>query len=102
MAEFEIPVKLINLTKATLKRVKCRVKLQNELSEPFYTDKGLRQGDSLSCILFNIALEKVIRASGINVKGNIFQRSLQILAYADDIDIIGRSRQSVAEAFTTL
>ena len=34
--EFNIPIKLINLTKTTLKTVKCTVKLGKELSEVFY------------------------------------------------------------------
>jgi sorting nexin-29 len=37
MQEFGIPVKLINLTRATFKRVKCRIQLQGHLSEPFLT-----------------------------------------------------------------
>jgi hypothetical protein len=37
MQEFGISVKLINLTRVTLKRVKCRIKLQSHLSEPFLT-----------------------------------------------------------------
>jgi sorting nexin-29 len=65
MVEFQIPKKLINLTKATLKRVWCRVKVNNGLSEPFKTRNGLRQGEALSCMLFNIAFEKAVRASGI-------------------------------------
>jgi hypothetical protein len=60
MQEFGIPVKLINLTRAALKRVKCRIKLQGHLSEPFLTQMGLRQGDA-ACLLSNIALEKVIK-----------------------------------------
>jgi hypothetical protein len=51
MQEFGIPVKLINLTRATLKRVKCRIKLQGHLSEPFLTQLGLRQGHwHVSCL----------------------------------------------------
>jgi sorting nexin-29 len=48
MQEFEITVKLINLTRATLKRVNCRIKLQGHLTEPFLTQRGLRQGDALA------------------------------------------------------
>ncbi|GBN15732.1 hypothetical protein AVEN_124973-1 [Araneus ventricosus] len=32
----------------------------------------------------------------------LWNRSLQLLAYADDIDIIGRSERAVKEAFRTL
>jgi hypothetical protein len=39
-------------------------------SAPFVTEKGLRQGDALACMLFNIALEKVVRYAGIEKKRN--------------------------------
>jgi sorting nexin-29 len=76
MQEFGIPVKLINLTRATLKRVKCRIKIQGHLSDPFLTQTGLRQWNALACLLINIALEKVIRGSGYRKKSyNILQIS---------------------------
>jgi hypothetical protein len=52
--------------------------------------------------LFNIALEKVIRDAAVNKRGTIFYKYFQILAYADDIDIIGRTRAAMIEAFTSL
>ncbi|GBM40784.1 hypothetical protein AVEN_80794-1 [Araneus ventricosus] len=63
MIEFNIPTKLVNLNKASLSNVRCRVKIQNHLSESFTAERGLRQGDSLACLLFNLALEKCIRVS---------------------------------------
>jgi sorting nexin-29 len=47
--------------KTLLTRVWHRVKIQNSLSEPFTTERGMRQGDALACMLFNITLEKAIR-----------------------------------------
>jgi hypothetical protein len=102
MEKFEIPNKLINLTRAALKRVRCRVKIQKDLSDPFIIERGLRQGDTLACLLFNIALEKVIRDSGIERRGATYHKSVQVLAYADDLDIIGRSERAIREAFTKL
>jgi sorting nexin-29 len=66
------------------------VKIQNELSRSFHICNGLRQGDALACILFNIALEKIIREANINQCGTIFYKPVQILAYAGGIDIISR------------
>ena len=40
----------------------------------------------MACLLFNIALEKVIREAAVNITGTIFYKSVQILAYADDVD----------------
>jgi sorting nexin-29 len=62
----------------------------------------LRQGDSLACLLFNIALEKLIRDSGIQTRGTIFYKSIQILAYVDDIDTIGRSESDIKKACIAL
>jgi hypothetical protein len=53
-------------------------------------------------MLFNIALEKIIRDANINQRGNIFYKSVQILAYADDTDIISRSPKSLQEATIAL
>jgi hypothetical protein len=47
MKEFKIPQKLIGLVRATLKHVKCRIKMQNNQSEAFGASMGLRQGDAL-------------------------------------------------------
>ena len=62
----------------------------------------MRQGDSLACILFNIVLEKIIREANINQHGNILYTSVQILTYADDIDIISRFQKSLREATVAL
>jgi sorting nexin-29 len=71
-----------------MNNTKCQVKIQNRLSEPITVKNGVRQGDALACLLFNIALEKVIRDAAVNIRCTIFYKSVQILAYADDIDII--------------
>jgi sorting nexin-29 len=97
MPELGIPLKLVRLTQATMKVTTAKVKIQNELSESFHIRNGLRQGDALACILFNTALQKII-----NQRGNIFYKSVQVLAYADDIDIISRSPKSLQEATTAL
>jgi len=51
---------------------------------------GLRQGDTLSLALFNIALESVMRVvmtqvKGIKIKNN---QDLMAVAYVDDIVLI--------------
>jgi hypothetical protein len=53
-------------------------------------------------MLFNTALEKAVRASGKEKRGTIYYKSVQILVYTDDIDIIGRTERAVREAFENL
>jgi len=43
-----------------------------------------------------------IRKSGMQTRGTIFYRLVQLMAYANDIVIIGRSLASMKEAFQLL
>ena len=98
LEEFKIPTKLINLIGMTLRNTTGRVKVQNMMTEEFAINIGLRQGDALSTQLFNAVLEKVMRHIQINKGGSIYTRTLQILAYADDVNLIGRSTGRLKDA----
>lgn len=102
MKEFDIPRKLINMVQITMNNSHCHVRIQTDLSEPLKTLNGLRQGDSLSCLLFNLTLEKIVRDAGIQTRGTIFYKSTQILAYADAINIISRSENDLKKTFLAL
>lgn len=97
--EFGIPDKLVRLIKMTMQNIVCHVKIKCDTSRPFEPKNGLRQGDALACLLFNLALEKVVRDSNINASGNLYTKSVQLLAYADDVDIAARSIPDMREAF---
>jgi hypothetical protein len=101
MKEFSIPAKLITLTKITLSKTYNKVKIQNKLSGSFRTECGIRQGDSLSTLLFNIGLE-VMRNIEINPGGKIFSRTRQVMDYADDVVVIGRSVEVLNEVLMQL
>jgi hypothetical protein len=53
-------------------------------------------------LVFTLALEKVVRDAGIQTNGTIFYKSVQLLACADDVDIIARSPTALKEAFLLL
>jgi hypothetical protein len=95
MSELNFPTKLIRLTKATLTILMCCVKMQNNCSEPFKTRQGLRQGDVLSTLLFNVVLEVIVRRANLQTTGTIYNKETQVLSYADDIDIVDRSQSAV-------
>jgi sorting nexin-29 len=97
-----IPQKLIKITKITMKNSVTQIRIQSSLSEPLKVNKGLRQGDPLACLLFNIALEKAVRKANMQIIGHIFHKSAQILACADDVDRVARTEATLIEAFSAL
>lgn len=84
-----MPKKLINLIKARMENSEIKIKLANSTSKPFKVTSGLRQGDALSPILFNLVLEKVVRDMNISEGITLGQSKISLLAYADDIVIVG-------------
>ncbi|XP_073979057.1 uncharacterized protein [Rhodnius prolixus] len=80
MEELNVPKKLIRLVRLTMSTVRCTIRVQAGTSEEFLTRKGVRQGDALACLLFNIALERVMRETEIQIGGTIFNKSVQVLA----------------------
>lgn len=86
----------------TMENSRCSIKIGNNLTDQFDVKKGFRQGDALSCDFFNIVLEGIVKNSNVNTRGTIFQKSVQLLAYADDIDIIGRTQRDVNGAFVSV
>jgi len=102
MNELNIPQNLIRLMRMIMSNMHSQIKIQSKLLAPFIIHKGVRQGDALAWLLFNITLQYVIRISGIQTRGTIFYKSVQLKAYADDIVIIGRSLASMKEGFQLL
>jgi len=79
MCEFNIANKLIRLRRMTMENTKSQARIQSDLSDSLITKKGLRQGDSLACLLFNLELEKAVRNAGIQTSGTIFYKSVRML-----------------------
>jgi hypothetical protein len=75
------------------------VQVNGHLSEPFSIQRGVKQGDALSCSLFVLAVDPLIRniAANQNIEGLQIPISvnesveIKVMAYADDITIICRN-----------
>jgi hypothetical protein len=58
-----------------------------------------RQEDVLSTLLFNVVLEVIVRPANLQTTDTIYNKKIQLLAYADDIDIVARSQSHVRDAY---
>ena len=61
------------------------------MTDHFEVNRKLKQGDGL----FNIALEHATRQLSVDINSSLIYKSGQIIGYADDINIMGRSTQTV-------
>jgi hypothetical protein len=63
----------------------------------------LKQGDPVSTVLFNLALQKVIQSIKMVPSGIKFgKEQLNILAYADDIAVIGENEIEIRKLFVEM
>jgi len=89
LIEFGIPRKLVRLIKMSLTETYSRVRVGENVSDRFPIRNGLKQGDDLSPLLFNFALEYEIRRVQVNQDGLKPNGTHQLLAYANDVKLGG-------------
>jgi len=96
MAYCGILSKLIRLTQVTMENSTYHVKLGSVMIDGFQVGTVLKQGDGLAPILFNIALEYVIRKLLVLTTSTIFYKLVHLIGYADDINIMGRTERATS------
>ena len=101
LEKLAFPEETVNMIKALYRNAKTSVVINGVISEPFIVTRGVRQGDPMSCILFNLGIEPLaanIRRS--NVKGieipNL-NESVKVSLFADDTTVILAENDSFGE-----
>jgi len=81
----------------SLNETYSRVQVGKNVSDKFPIRNGLKQGDALTPMLFNFALEYTIRRVQVNRDDLKLNGTHQLLAYADDVYILGGSIHTLKE-----
>jgi hypothetical protein len=95
-----IPKKLVQLINVTMTGSKAIVRVDNQYTSTFPITNGVRQGDALSSILFDLVLEAILQK--VNITGHIGTKSTQILVYADDVAIMSRNKNTLKDTLVNI
>ena len=99
---YSFPTSFINKVNLLHTNLKAVVQINGHLSEAFKIERGVKQGDALSCALFIIAIDPLLR----NINENVLIPPIKLasgcivktLAYADDIAVITANEDEAANA----
>jgi hypothetical protein len=92
MADDGVPEKLLSLVKRWYKNVNVRVRVNDVESDWFQSKVGVRQGDTLSPLLFNIFINGIVgkvKESGLGIK--IGNEVVSVLLFADDMVLVAEN-----------
>jgi len=84
-----IPLPLLNVIRDILPSCRSRVRVNSGLSEPFFLKRGVRQGDPLSCLLYNFSIEPLAMRLRAKIRGiSVFGLPhAKVMLYADDTNL---------------
>jgi len=94
---FGIPGILGMLIKTSLTKTYSRVRVGKNVSDRFHIRSCLKQGDALTSMHFNFDLECAIRRVQLNHYGLKLNGTYQLLAYDNDVNILGGGIHTVKE-----
>ena len=93
LRHYGIPEKIVNIIKDMYDESNCSVRVGHEHTDWFSVETGVRQGDVLSPLLFNLVLDFILRKLEHTDGGIawIGKEKLKDLDYADDICLLAEN-----------
>lgn len=92
MEALNLPQPFIQAVQALYSNAQMKVAINGVMSEPVHIRRGVRQGDPLSCLLFDLAIEPLacMIRNDPNIKGIMIsgiENTVKIKLFADDMNI---------------
>lgn len=106
LEKFAFPQEMINIIKTLYRNAPTSIIINGIISDPFLVTRGVRQGDPMSCILFDLSIEPLAaNICASNIKGidipNHGEKAITSL-FADDTTVILTENDSFSELLEIL
>ena len=95
LREREVPEHLVRMIRELNSGTTARIKSTHQLSKPITLTNGIRQGDSLSPMLFNLVMDKIIANLPQELGYKMGRFLIHIMCYADDAVLIADSEENL-------
>ena len=90
-----VPNSLINLIQNIYTNNNAKIKTEGNLSESIPINQGIRQGDSLSPLLFNIIMNEIVDEVTKRKGSTIGDEDISCLCYADDAALVAEDEDAL-------
>ena len=95
-----IPDPLVDYVRSVYGGLRTRIRANGELSEVIAVNRGVRQGDPLSPVLFNAVIDLALRHMDPEIGVKVDSERLSCLAFADDLVLLASTPQGLQKQFS--